>query len=78
MLNKPSLISLITFVSLAFCICLISTSLLAQNLPTHNSFPLAPTIPQVSSNLITNNPFVPINNEFKNQPQNPSGPVDSQ
>ena len=55
--------------------CLISTALMAQtpSLPTPS--PIPPASPsQATSNLITNNPFVPKNNGSLNKAKNPTGP----
>ncbi len=69
MIYKPSLISPITAAYLALSTCLISTSLMAQ---TPSLPPASPS--QATSNLITNNPFVPKNNGSLNKPKNPPGP----
>ena len=75
MFYKPLLISPITAAYLALGTCLLSTSLMAQT----PSLPKPSTIPSISpskatSNLITNNPFIPKNNGSLNKPKNPSGP----
>ena len=75
MIYKPSLVSPIAAAYLALNTCLISTSLLAQtpSLPTPS--PIPPASPsQATSNLITNNPFVPKNNGSLNKAKNPTGP----
>lgn len=75
MIHKPSLISPIAAAYLALSTYLISTSLMAQtpSLPTPS--PIPPASPsQATSNLITNNPFVPKNNGSLNKPKNPTGP----
>ena len=75
MIYKLSLISPIAYAYLALSTCLISASLLAQNpsLPTPSLIP--PASPsQSTSNLITNNPFVPKNNGSLNKATNPQGP----
>lgn len=69
MIYKPSLISPIAAAYLALSTCLISTSLMAQ---TPSLPPASPS--QATSNLITNNPFVPKNNGSLNKPKNPTGP----
>ena len=75
MFYKPLLISPITAAYLALGTCLLSTSLMAQT----PSLPKPSTIPSISpskatSNLITNNPFIPKNNGSLNKPKNPTGP----
>ena len=75
MFYKPSLISPTTAAYLALNTCLISTALMAQtpSLPTPS--PIPPASPsQATSNLITNNPFVPKNNGSLNKAKNPTGP----
>ena len=75
MFYKPSLVSPIVVAYLALSTCLISSSLMAQDLPVSNSPPIAPTsASQSTSNLITNNPFVPKNNGSLNKATNPQGP----
>ena len=75
MIYKPSLISPIAAAYLALSTCLISTSLMAQTPSLPPASPIPPASPsQATSNLITNNPFVPKNNGSLNKPKNPPGP----
>ena len=67
MFYKPSLISPIAAAYLALGTCLISSSLMAKT-------PSLPTPSQSTSNLITNNPFVPKNNGSLNKAKNLTGP----
>ena len=73
MFYKPSFVSPVAVAYLALSICFISSSLIAQDLPVSN-FPSIPPASQSTSNLITNNPFVPKNNGSLNKPKNPPGP----
>ena len=75
MYYKPSLVSQITVACLALSTCLISPSSMAQvpSLTTPSPTPTA-SPSQATSNLITNNPFVPKNNGSLNKPKNPTGP----
>lgn len=75
MIYKLLLISPIAYAYLALCTCLMSTSLLAQNPPSPTPSLIPPASPsQSTSNLITNNPFVPKNNGSLNKAKNPPGP----
>ena len=75
MIYKPSLILPIAAAYLALSTCLISTSLMAQtpSLTTPSPTPTA-FHSKATSNLITDNPFVPKNNGSLNKPKNPTGP----
>lgn len=71
MLQKSSLVSPIADSYLCisiFCLCFIASSLLAQSPPIPIPSPVASPSPQeTTSNLITNNPFVPKNSGSLNQ-----------
>ena len=70
MIYKPSLISPIVAAYLALSTCLIAQT---QSLPKPS--PIPPASPsQATSNLNTNNPFVPKNNGSLNKAKNPTGP----
>lgn len=75
MFHKSSLISPIAIAYLFLSVCLISPSLMAQSPSESKPSQIPPVAPQEpSSNLITNNPFVPQNSGPLNQPKNSSGP----
>ena len=79
MLQKSSLVSPIADSYLCisiFCLCFIASSLLAQSPPIPIPSPTASPSPQeTTSNLITNNPFVPKNSGSLNQlNKKPTGP----
>ena len=75
MIYKPSIIAPIAAAYFALSTCLISTSAIAETLPLPTSSPNIPaTTSQPSSNLISDNPFVPKNNISLNTPKNLNGP----
>lgn len=75
MIFKPSLVSPIAIAYFAISSCLISPSLISQDLSIYNSSSEKPApSSEVISNLITNNPFVAESNELGDQPKSPPGP----
>ena len=74
MIYKPSLISPIAAAYLALSTCLISTSLMAQTQSSPTPSPIPPASTSLAtSNLISNNPFVPKSNGSLNKPKTTLG-----
>jgi hypothetical protein len=78
MFHKSSFVSPIAVASLLLSAYLLHSSLAAQSSATvlPSSIPPAST-EETSSNLISNNPFVPQKNSTLNQPKGPAGPKTS-
>ena len=74
MIYKPSLVLFISVIYSALSIYPSSPLLLAQDTPIIDCLPVASSSVDTTSNLVTNNPFVPKNNGPLNESITPSGP----
>lgn len=75
MFYKPSFVLIIIFAYLALVLCLDHSQLIAKNASLPQPSPIPPfDSTKKTSNLISNNPFIPKNNGLINQPSKPTGP----
>lgn len=78
MFHKSSFVSPIAVASLLLSAYLLNSSLAAQSSATILPSPIPPaSTEETSSNLISNNPFVPSKSSTLNQPKGPAGPKTS-